>query len=358
MSRSKYWNLGLGCALLIAALFVIWLYAGGGDAALQASGPRDPVPVVTQVVANQPFTDSLQALGTIRANASITVTAEVANTVESIRFSDGQYVKAGAVLVTLEDSEARANLAAAEAALVDSRSQYERSRQLLNSGAVSASQLQQLEARMNADAAQVEAARSRLANHTIRAPFAGRVGLRQVSVGSLIQPGTAITTLDDIDPVQLDFSVPGVFIGTLAAGQVITARSEAYPEREFTGKVTSIATRVDPVSRALTVRAELPNADGALKPGMFLTVTLIREIGSAVLIPEQAVIPENQHQYVYVVQNGAAQKREVRTGRRQPGVVEILSGLTVGEIIVTDGAHKLVDGMLVAGTTPGTVPAT
>lgn len=358
MTRSKYWNLGLGSALLVAALIVAWLYTGGGDAPLQSQGPRDPVPVVTQVVASQPFTDTLQALGTIRANASITVTSEVASTVEAIRFNDGQFVDAGAVLVSLEDAEARANLAAAEAALVDSRSQYERSRQLRSSGAVSASQLQQLEARMNADAAQVEAARSRLADHTIRASFAGRVGLRQVSVGSLIQPGTAITTLDDIDPVQLDFSVPGVFIGTLATGQAITARSEAYPEREFTGQVLSIATRVDPVSRALTVRAELPNADGALKPGMFLTVTLIREIASAVLIPEQAIIPENQHQYVYVVQNGAAQKREVQTGRRQPGVVEILSGLAVGEIIVTDGAHKLVDGMLVAGTTPDAEPAT
>ncbi len=223
MSHAKYWNLGLGAGLAVAALVVVWLYAGGADAPLQHNGPREPVPVVTQVVARQPFTDTLQALGTIRANASITVTSEVASTVEAIHFSDGQFVAAGAVLVTLEDAEARANLAAAEATLVDSRSQYERSRQLRNSGAVSASQLQQLEARMNADAAQVEAARSRLADHTIRAPFAGRVGLRQVSVGSLIQPGAAITTLDDIDPVQLDFSVPGVFIGTLATGQAITA---------------------------------------------------------------------------------------------------------------------------------------
>lgn len=349
MKRAGVVNAVLAGVLLAAAAGLIWLFLRSGEPPVAQGGREEPVPVIVTTVTRQPFTDSLEALGTARAAESIEVTAEVSDTVESIHFTEGEVVQAGAVLVRLDDAEAQANLAAAQAALVDSRSQYQRSLQLADSGAVSASQLQQLEAQMNADAAQVQAARSRLASHTIRAPFTGRVGLRQVSVGSLIQPGTVITTLDDIDPIKLDFSVPEVFIGALEPGMRITARSQAFPEREFTGQVESIGTRVDPVSRALTVRAELPNPEGRLKPGMFLTVKLIRESEPALLIPEQAVIPENERQFVYVVREGTAHKREIRTGRRQPGVVEVLSGLEEGEVIVTEGAHKLVDGMPVDG---------
>ncbi|HET9679230.1 MAG TPA: efflux RND transporter periplasmic adaptor subunit, partial [Gammaproteobacteria bacterium] len=279
-------NIALILILLFAIAGVTWLYLTP-DQPLESSQSGDPqaVSVRLQTITAQDFPNTIEALGTTQANKSVAITSEVASIITDIHFAPGETVSAGEVLVTLEDAEARADLAAAQAALVESRTQYERSARLSDSGAISESQLQQLEAQMNADAARVNAAKARLADHTIRAPFAGRTGLRQVSPGTLMQPGTVITTLDDINPIWLDFSVPESFIGTLQSGQSVTAHSVAYPDRAFTGTVRGIDTRVDPMSRALTVRAAIDNPQGLLKPGMFLTVELLRQEEQALLIP-------------------------------------------------------------------------
>jgi membrane fusion protein (multidrug efflux system) len=344
-------------ALLAAAVvfgLVIWqLVVRGAGQGGERQGPPPPT-VVGHLVAPRPFVDALEALGTLAANESIRVTSKVSNVVTAIRFTEGAQVPAGSVLLTVEDSEARANLAAAEATLVESRNSFVRGQEIARQKLISESQLDQLEAKMRADEARVRAAQAQLADHTIRAPFAGRVGLRHVSLGSLVNSGTEITTLDDTSTMKLDFAVPETFLSTIRPGLDITARSTAYADIEFKGKVATIDTRIDPTTRAVSVRALIPNQKGLLRPGMFLTVRLIRERTDALLIPEQALVPELDKQFVFAVREGVALKREISIGRRIPGWVEVTAGLTTGETIIVEGTQKVRDAspVVLAETAP------
>jgi membrane fusion protein (multidrug efflux system) len=346
LSRIPRWMLALAAAALAVGGY---LFASGGKDRI-AGGGMAPVAVVVTTVAPTSFEDRLEAVGTLAANESITVTSKVTAVVTAIRFTEGQQVAAGAVLVATEDSEARANLAAAQAALLESRNAYERGKQIFGQQLISKSELDQLDAKTKADQARVHASEAQLAEHTIRAPFAGRVGLRHVSTGALVSAGTEITTLDDTATMKLDFSVPETFLAAIRAGLEIQARASAFPELQFNGKVATVDTRVDPETRSIAVRAVLPNAKGLLRPGMFLTVDLIRERVDALLLPEQALVPEQDRQFVFVVETGdplRASKRAVTIGRRQPGVVEVVSGITAGERVVVEGTLKLRDGAAV-----------
>jgi membrane fusion protein (multidrug efflux system) len=325
-----------------------------------AMGAGIPVPVKSVVVEERELARELRALGSVRANESVEITAKASNLVAAVRFRDGQLVARGDVLVELDSAQARADLAAATAALTESISQYERSRELLPTQALSKSQFDQIDAARKANQARVDAARARLEDMAIRAPFAGRVGLRRVSVGSLIAPGTVITTLDDTRVLKLDFPVPENDLSALREGLPVVARSTAYPERAFAGRVSSIDSRVDPDTRSITVRAEIPNVDGLLKPGMFMSVTLERDRRRAVLIPEEALVPEQQRQYVFVAADGRVARREVRIGARRPGSVEIADGLAPGERIVVEGTVRLRDGSTIndlAAAAPAAPPA-
>ncbi len=320
-----------------------------------------PVPVKSVVVEERELARELRALGSVRANEAVEITAKSSNLVAAVRFRDGQRVARGDVLVELDSAQVRADLAAATAALTESTSQYERSRELLPTQALSKSQFDQIDAARKANQARVDAARARLEDTVVRAPFSGRVGLRRVSVGSLIAPGTVITTLDDTSVMKLDFPVPENDLTALRDGLPVIARSTAYPDRGFAGRVTSIDSRVDPETRSVTVRAELPNADGLLKPGMFMTVILERDQRRAVSIPEEALVPEQQRQYVFLAADGRAVRREVRIGARRPGTVEIIEGLSPGERIVVEGTVRLRDGSrindLAVAASPGAAAA-
>jgi membrane fusion protein (multidrug efflux system) len=261
-----------------------------------------------------------------------------------VRFTDGQSVARGAVLVELDSAQARADLAAAAAELTESVSQYNRARELFATQLVSRSQFEQLEATKLANAARVAAARARLEDTQIRAPFDGRVGLRRISVGSLISPGTVITTLDDTSVIKLDFAVPENTLAMLREGLEISATTSAYPERRFSGTVQSIDSRVDATTRAVTLRALIPNPDGALKPGMFMNVELTKDQRTAVVIPEEALVPEQNKQFVFVIDGEHARKREVTIGARRPGSVEVVAGLAAGERIIVEGTVKIRDG--------------
>ncbi len=313
--------------------------------------------VVTAEVELRPMVDEIEALGTARANESIEIQPRVASLIDRVNFKEGQMVRKGDLLVELENKEIVAGLAVAEAALSESRSIYERSKSLATSQAISASNLEQLLAQVQVDEAQVEAARARLANTRILAPFDGRVGLRRVSPGSFVNTSTVITTLDDVSKIKLDFSVPETFLTAVKDGMDIVAHSLVYPDREFFGTVSSVDTRLDPVSRSVQVRALIPNVDGMLKPGMFLTVDLQRDRGEVLVAPEQAIVPEGTRQFVYVVKDGKAEKRPVVLGRRVPGFVTIEDGLEPGEEIVTEGTHKIRDGSGVETTTPAQAKA-
>lgn len=329
---------------------------GGARPNAGGAGAAQAVAVVAAPARREAISVGIEALGTANANESVDVTSKTSNIVTAIRFADGQQVKAGDVLVELDRAQAMAELAAATADYTESRNSFNRSRELLATEALSKAQHEQLEAAMKANEARVDAAKAKVADTYIRAPFSGRVGLRRVSLGKLINPGTVITTLDDTSSMKVDFSVPDVYVGSLREGLQLVARSSAYPGRDFTGRVLSVDSRIDPVTRAVTVRAVLPNRDAALKPGMFLTVELAREQRQALLIPEEALVPEQARQFVYVVANGRVSKREVQIGRREPGRVEVAQGLNEGERVVTEGTLKLREGTpvreLVAATSP------
>lgn len=322
--------------------------ASPGEAVASTARPsgsgRASVAVIAAVARAERLVSQINALGTARANEAVEVTSKVSNTVTAVRFADGQRVNKGQVLIELDAAQARADLAAAEAASAESASQVKRSRELIASRVISDSQFEQLEATMKANDARVAAARSRVDDTVIRAPFSGRVGLRRVSVGSLVNPGTTITTLDDLSIIKVDFSVPENFLAGLREGLKVSATAAAFPGRDFVGKVTGVDSRIDPVSRSVTVRAAVPNADLALKPGMFLNVTLARDEHEALMVPEAALVPEQSRQFLFVVEDGRATRREVRIGGRQPGRVEIVSGLKVGDQVIVEGTQKVREG--------------
>jgi len=321
--------------------------AGSGASPVAGSHNSAPAAVMLAPVRTERVSQKLEALGNARANESVDISTKTSNIVTAIRFRDGERVQRGQVLVQLDDAQTRADVAAAQAALTESESQFNRSRELLNTQALSKSSFDQLEATMKANRARLGAANARLEDTVIRAPFSGRVGLRRVSVGTLISPGDVITTLDDTSVIKLDFTVPENFVAALREGLSVRATAPAFPGRSFTGKVSSIDSRVDMTTRSVTVRALLANDDGALKSGMFLNVQLANDERTALLIPEEALTPEAERQFVFVVTDGKVERREVRIGARQPGTVEILSGLKAGERVVVEGTQKIRDGAAV-----------
>lgn len=316
--------------------------------ALRAQGPASAPEVVVAAALMKDFPLSVEALGNARANESIELRPVINATLTSINFDEGEFVAAGTVLAELENVEPLSELAAARASLVESEAQFERLSQLFKSNVVAQSEVAGITAQREADLAAVAAAEARLAHTVIRAPFSGRLGLRRVSAGSLVGPDTIITTLDDTADIKLDFDVPEVFLALLEPGLEVKARSAAYPQREFSGAVSSIDTRVDPVSRTIMVRSQVDNDEGLLRPGMFLTVSLLRQDLKTLMIPEQAIVPERSKQYVWTVDSaGLAQLKEVLTGRRRPGEIEILEGLQAGEQVIIEGTQKARAGQAV-----------
>lgn len=315
---------------------------------VEAQGPGGPPAVVVAEAERQSFPLSVEALGNARANEAIELRPLITATLMAVQFEEGEYVEAGTVLAELENVEPWSALAAARANLAESEAQYNRLSELYKTNVVAQTELAEITARREADLAAVAAAESRLAHTVIKAPFAGRLGLRRVSVGSLVGPDTVITTLDDTNAIKLDFDVPEVFLSLLASGLEVSARSAAYPDRAFVGTVTSVDTRVDPVSRTITVRALLDNEERLLRPGMFLTVSLLRQDLQALMVPEQAIVPERSQQFVWIVDDaGIANLREVQTGRRRPGQVEILGGLSAGDRVIIEGTQKARPGQAV-----------
>jgi len=295
------------------------------------------------------FPLSAEALGNARANESVDIRPLITATVTKILFEEGQEVEKGDVLIELDNLEQVADLAAAQAALVESEASFRRSSELFKNNVVAKSQLLQDEAKKIADEAMVSVAQKRLADTVVRAPFAGRIGLRRVSIGSLVDRDTVITTLDDTHIIKVDFDLPEIYLSRIEPGLKVLAHSAAFPDHEFSGSVSTVDTRVDPVSRTVRVRSVMPNNEGHLRPGMFLTVNLLNDTIEALVIPERALIPERSVQYVYVVgDNQLVEKRTVKIGRRRPGDVEILDGLLAGELVIVDGTQKAREGQAVS----------
>ncbi|MGI2258382.1 efflux RND transporter periplasmic adaptor subunit [Shewanella sp. GXUN23E] len=314
----------------------------------QASPVREvssaPVQVVVTQVAIASVRDEVEALGTLKANESVAITPKVTERVTQVHFNDGQLIKAGQLLVQLQSTEQAAKVKAAEIKLQEQMRELARIRSLVSNKTVAELERDRLQSLLDTARAELEAAQSALADRQINAPFAGRLGLRQISVGGLVTPGTLITTLDDISVVKLDFTVPERFISQMLPGKQVEALSTAYPGQTFIGKVTGIDSRVDPNTRAVTVRAEIANPQMKLLPGMLMQVKLIRDTRDAIMVPESAIIPLGEHHYVYLVVDGKIDKRQVSIGARTRGRVEIVEGLTPGEVLVIRGIMKVRPG--------------
>ena len=332
-------GLGAACALAIALTL-----AACGDDAPARDGAR-ALAVTTQPVRMQPWSDTVQALGTVKARESVTLTSKVSETVEDVHFDSGDLVEAGAPLVTLSGRQQRAGLAEAQAAANEAERLYQRQANLAEQQLIARAALDSQRATRDAANARVAQIRAQLSDRVIQAPFSGVLGLRQVSPGTLVTPGTAIATLDDTSRVYVDFPVPEAALAHLAAGQRLTATSAAYPGREFEGTVATVASRVDPSTRAVTVRGEFANADRALRPGMLMQVTLIRPEREALLVPEIAVVQVGNSSFVYRVRpDDTVERVDIQIGSRRNGMAEVLSGLEVGDRIVVDGTGKLRPG--------------
>ena len=312
---------------------------GGGGAGGRA------VDVVIGKVQVGTVSDQFQALGTANANEAVTITTKVTGIVRVVNFEEGQTAKRGEVLVELDDREARATLAVSTAQLRNARMLHERAQQLVKSNNIPLAKVDELFSSLQAAESQVEAAKARLADLQIYAPFDGRLGLRRISPGTLVTQNTAITTLDDTSIIKLDFSVPETLLANVKVGSTVEARNDVNPDRQYQGTVRTINSRIDPVTRAVEIRAHVTNADNSIKPGMLMTVGLtLAQRENALQIPEAALVPEGAEQYVYKIEDGRAVRTLVRIGVRRRGTVEIIDGLVADEQVVVGGVQKIRNG--------------
>lgn len=342
--------------LLAVAAVCLLLSACGGNAAPAGPGEGAPAAVVTTTrVAKAPWSDTISALGTATARESVTITAKVSETVERVHFDSGDEVAAGAVLITLSGNQQRAALQAAEAEAKEAEQQYRRGAELVQQQLIARSQVDSQRATRDATIARVAQMRADIGDRSIRAPFAGVLGIRQVSPGALVTPGTVVATLDDISRVHVDFPVPEVHLSLLEQGQSLVGTSVAYPDMSFRGEVSSIDTRVDPGTRAVLVRGDFPNPERRLRPGMLLQVQLAQSAREALVLPEIAVVQVGRDTFVWRVKDDdTVERAPVTLGERRAGSVEVLDGLVEGERVVVEGTGKLRPGATVK---EGQVPA-
>lgn len=342
-STSRLIIAGVVAVAALAAAYFLWVRGDGERGGRERGG--GPVLVTLGAVETRAFADVIEAVGTAKANESIDITAKSADTIGKLNFTDGQRVEKGFVIAEMTSREQAADLGAARASLAEAEKAYTRVSDLARKGFATRAQLDGALATRDAAAARVRSLDSRVSDRLMRAPFSGVLGLRRVSMGSLVRPGDVITTLDDISLIKLDFTVPEAFLGALRQGMTVRVTVAAYPRRMFEGKVVGIDTRVDPVSRAVAMRAEIPNGEMLLRPGMLMTVSLLKNQRIVLAVPEQSLVPVENKQYVFVVlTDQTAERREVTIGARQPGYVEILSGLKRGEKVVVEGTLRLRPG--------------
>jgi membrane fusion protein (multidrug efflux system) len=341
---------------LIATLMLVTAAAGCGGKGKDGGGPGKggggPATVTTTTLVPKPWIDTLDALGTAAAKESVTITAKVSEKVEQVHFDSGDTVEAGKVLVTLSDRAQSAGVGEAAADYAEAQKTYERIQELAKQQLVAATQLDMQRANRDAARARLEAQKATVGDRVIVAPFAGVLGLRQVSPGSLVTPGTVITTLDDVSMIKLDFSVPERSLGALSVGASVRATSDAFPGEIFEGRITSIGSRVDPSTRALAARAEFANPQRRLRPGMLLQVQLEQGSRQALQVPELALDQLGEQAFLYKVVGDKVEHVPVKIGARRPGWVEILGGVQAGDRVVVEGIVKLKDGAKIVEAGP------
>ncbi|WP_374763696.1 efflux RND transporter periplasmic adaptor subunit [Yunchengibacter salinarum] len=331
--------MALGLAGLGAWLALTGTPGGGGPR--WGNDGDGAVTVGVERVSERRFTRVVEALGTTTARESVTLNSTVTDTVAAIHFQDGDLVEKGDLLIELTADEEKAELAEVNAAIAEAERQYTRLNDLVKQGNASPATLDSQGREVAELKSRRDAVKARIADRRVRAPFDGILGLRRVSEGALLTANTPITTIDAIDRVNLDFPVPEKFIATLAPGQTVKAEAEAYPGEVFEGVVKTVSSRVDPATRSVVVRAQLPNPDMKLRPGMLMRLDVESRSWQALAVPEEAVVPSGGREYVYVVRGDSAERVRIELGLRRPGYAEVISGLERGDQVVTEGTLRL-----------------
>lgn len=329
--------------------------------AAQAPAAQKPMglPVKAEPVKVGKVSDEISAVGSLLAEESVIIRPEIDGRIIGLHFQEGQPVSAGQRLVTIDSSEYEAQLRAIEADLRTEKQRLQRGEELFGQKFISKDALDVQRGNVDRLNARVEEAKTRVAKTNIRAPFAGVVGLRLVSPGAYVKAGDDIVRLENINSIKADFRVPEVFLGRLKPNQEVVVRLDAFPNEEFHGKVYAVQPVVDEQTRTVLMRARIPNRGAKLKPGMFVRVAVTTQTRpNAIMVPEQAIWPQGQDNFVFRVVDGKAALTKIAIGNRQPGVVEIASGLGPNDVVVTEGQIKLRDGapVMVMGAPP-TAPA-
>lgn len=314
-----------------------------------AAAPAPVMNVVATEAVEATWAEELQAVASLKAVQGTTLTAQSAGTVTAIHFHSGDEVKAGTLLVQLNDNVARAQLAVDQAKLLNARQELARQRRLFTDHTTSESALQSAEAAFNEATAAVGVDQAVIANLQVRSPFDGHLGIRQVSVGQYVSPGAGVVDIQQWDPLLVDFQIPQRDLARIAVGDRIALSVTSVPDRRFDGSVTALGSSFDTATRNLAVQASVPNDDGALRPGMFGEVTISLAASHQVIaVPETAINYNTYGEYIYVVlQKGndlVAEQRIVQTGVRHGHMVAVTSGIKSGEKVVSEGQVNLYPG--------------
>ncbi|MCX7552838.1 efflux RND transporter periplasmic adaptor subunit [Marinicella sp. S1101] len=329
---------------------MVWVLLSSGLSTAQ-NNSDNLVPVITASAGLEDFANVVEALGTLKANDSISITPTVTELVTEVHFSDGQTVEKGDLLISMDTSDEDALLQEEQARLGEAKRQVKRLQPLAAQNATSKSALDNQKSIVSVSEARIKGIQSQIDKRRITAPFDGVMGLLDISVGTLAQPGTVLATLDDTQIMKMDFSVPERHLAALQKGIKIDASTQAYPDREFIGEIAHIDSRINPNTRSVQVRAIVPNDDDLLKPGQLMRIKLLTQPRQSLLIPEEAVTSAGTTQTVFVVDhtNGKSIVRQtpIKPGNRYNGKIEVLSGISAGDEVIIHGTLRIQNGSAV-----------
>ena len=343
--RTLFW--AAAAAILVAGALIPRLLSSrsGPPPARGASSRNATITVRTVTVRPQTLTERLSTTGTVRANEDVELVVEIAGKVSGIHFREGSRVQKGQLLLEIDDTQLRAERDRASHRRSLAERSEARQRRLLDEGLTSQEEYDFAQSELNVLRAELELAEARLIKTRIQAPFEGIIGLRDVSVGGYLTPQTRIATLQDVDPVKIDFSVPEKYVGHLSAGATIQFRTKGS-EQVRTGTIVAVEPRIDLDTRSLTLRAKSPNPDGTLVPGAFADVEIVvRRIEGALAVPSRAIIPELGGKKVFVVEGDEAQPRPVETGLRTAELVEVTRGLEPNDRVIVTAIQRMRTGL-------------
>jgi len=327
---------------------------GAAQGAVKGSAGQGQATVVSVEaikVVTAPIPQVITTVGSLRSDESITLRPESAGRISAITFQEGQRVAKGVPLVTLDPAIPRAELEQAKANYVLAKQKFDRAVDLAKRNFISGQAKDEAENNVKVAEASVQLAEAKLAKTDIRAPFSGIIGLRSVSVGDYVKEGADLVNLEAIDPLKVDFRVPETYLGQVQVGQSLQITLDALPGKTYQGKVTAVNPLIDAAGRSIIIRAQVGNQDTTLRPGMFARVKLItRAERDAMMLPEEALVPQGSDKYVFRVTDGKVTRVKVETGQRRDGKVEVIAGLVPGDLIVTAGQLKIRDGSPVTVT--------